>query len=75
MNDEVDPTGRPYEGVLHPLDPVGRQSASTSAGSACGRPRRSIAAPVDPAVLDMPRGGEVSTMQLRPRAGGPCSGP
>src|SRR6185436_12428062 len=67
MNDEVDPTGRPTYACLTRRTPLSLQFASTSSGSAwwSATKKNSFTGSTRP-VLDMPRGGDVSTVQFRP---------
>jgi hypothetical protein len=68
MKAEVEPTGKPTKASFTTLTPCMRQCSSTSSGSAwwSATKKYSETGSTRP-VLDMPKGGEVSTMQWSPR--------
>ena len=68
MKAEVEPTGRPTKASFTRFTPRMRQASSTSAGSAWwSATKKNSRTGCTPPVLAPPSGGEVSTMQCRPR--------
>src|SRR6266571_736700 len=68
MKAEVEPTGRPTKASFTRFTPRMRQASSTSTGSAWwSATKKNSRTGCTPPVLAEPSGGEVSTMQCRPR--------